>query len=205
MVPHAQEVAMTAGPILLLAGSRRNAIAQLATGIVVGLLAVVVFAGSRFVAANSHHAYDPGARPPPSFAVAAGRTYQLSSAESVQRLTATGVLSNLGCTWSAVGRDDADQLPITSTLSDDRNLHTFALFAAPVTGSITIRCNGLDRVLVDDAEDSKPDYSALLMLISTGLALAGAVLAVAGGYAAVEEAATHRAGAERGAEAGIAS
>ncbi|HEX2904043.1 MAG TPA: hypothetical protein VHO01_11365 [Jatrophihabitans sp.] len=163
-----------------LAGDRA-ALVRLAAGVVLGLLGVLVFAGSRYAAAQQNHAYDPGAVPPASFRVTAGKTYQLSSTTPTRQLIAQAALSTLACTWTGDGRLE-NQLPVTSVLNDERNRFEFALFEAPISGSIQIRCAGMPAVFVDDADDSSPDWAGLLLIVATLFGLAGGVLAVQGGY-----------------------
>jgi hypothetical protein len=146
------------------------------------VLALVVFAGSRLLAAGQRHAYDPGASPPASYAVTAGTTYQLSAARSVAQLKAAGLLSDLACyTTSVTG--EQNPLALSTVADDDRNLHLFATFIAPVTGSIRVSCTGIPAVFLDDADDAVPDRSAVLVLLSGGIGLLGVILACTGGYA----------------------
>lgn len=160
----------------------RPALVRLGLGMVLILLAALLLAGSRVVAGHQSHAYDPDASPPAGgFHVTAGRDYQLSASTPVRELIATNVLATLSCSFSADGIVD-NIVPLTSTLTDDRNRHQFALFTAPITGTITVQCHDIPRVFIDDADNTDPDYAAVLMLLSVVAGLAGGVLAVAGGY-----------------------
>ncbi len=159
----------------------RATLARLGAGIVLLLLAFVVFAGSRWAAGRQHHAYDPGATPRPVYHVTDGRTYQLSTSEAVERLSLRGALSTLSCTWSADGQVTS-LLVVTSTLSDERNRHQFALFTAQTTGAIHISCADIATVFVDDADDRSPDWAGALMLITVLIGVAGVILTVSGGY-----------------------
>lgn len=157
------------------------ALVRLGLGVLLVLLAGVVFACSRFVAAHQHHAYDRGSSPRASYAVTAGKVYQLSSATPTKKLINNGTLATLACTWSADGQVD-NQLPVTSTLNDERNRYQFALFAAPITGSVQVHCTDIPTVFVDDADDASPDWGGALLMLATVIGLIGGILAVSGAY-----------------------
>ncbi len=156
--------------------------ATLAAGVALLLLALVLFAGSRVVAAGQRHAYDPAATPPPSYRLTAGQTYQLSSARPVAELKQAGVLPDLAC-FISYGSAPPAPLTLASVTDDDRNLHTFATMVAPATGQARLSCTGIAEVFVDDADDAEPDRSALLVLLSMGVGLLGVIAACSGGYA----------------------
>ena len=156
--------------------------ASLAAGAVLLMLALILFAGSRVVAAGQRHAYDPASNPPPAYHVTAGKIYQLSSARSVAELKKAGLLGDLACLrTSATG----EQTPVTlaSIADDDRNLHLFATMVAPATGEIHLSCSGIAEVFLDDADNAAPDRSALLVLLATVAGLLGVIAACSGGYA----------------------
>lgn len=178
---------MTDGPPLLVAGAARRALSTLAAGVLLVLLAVVLFAVSRVVAGGEPHSYDPGARPPASYRFTAGQTYQLSSPVGVAALQAAGKLTSLACYWSADGQLQ-NPLPVLTTMTDARDLRTFATVTAPSTGRLRVGCDGIDPVFVDDADDSGPDRAATLMLVTILVGFAGVVLAVAGGYRLADQA-----------------
>ena len=156
--------------------------ASLAAGAVLLMLALVLFAGSRVIAAGQRHAYDPAANPPPAYHVTAGKTYQLSSTRSVAELKKAGLLSDLAC---FVTSSTGEQTPVTlaSMADDDRNLHLFATMIAPSTGEIHLSCTGIPDVFLDDADNAAPDRSALLVLLSIVAGLLGVIAACSGGYA----------------------
>ncbi|HEX8092989.1 hypothetical protein [Jatrophihabitans sp.] len=156
--------------------------ASLAAGAVLVMLALVLFAGSRVVAAGQRHAYDPAANPPPAYHVTAGKTYQLSSTRSVAELKKAGLLGDLAC---FITSSTGEQTPLTlaSTAEDDRNLHLFATMVAPSTGEVHLSCTGIPDVFVDDADNAAPDRSALLMVLSIVAGLLGVIAACSGGYA----------------------
>jgi len=156
--------------------------AQLATGAVLLILALLLFAGSRVIAAGQRHAYDPAANPPPAYHLSAGKTYQLSSTRSVAELKKAGLLADLACfTTSSTGV----QTPVTlsTTADDDRNLHLFATMVAPSTDEYHLSCTGIPDVFVDDADNAAPDRSALLVLLSIVAGLLGVIAVCSGGYA----------------------
>jgi hypothetical protein len=170
--------------------ARQQAGFQLAVGVVLLLLAVVLFGGSRVVAAGQRHAYDPGASPPAAYSLTAGTTYQLSSASSVAELKAAGRLTNLACFSTS---DTGEQVPLSlaSTVDDDRNLHVFATLVAPATARVHLSCTGIADVFVDDADNAAPDRSALLLLASMLTGLLGVIAACSGGYGRSAHGARH--------------
>ncbi|MDQ1721562.1 MAG: hypothetical protein QOI26_1296 [Pseudonocardiales bacterium] len=154
---------------------------SLAVGVVLMLLAVVLFGGSRVVAAGQRHAYDPGASPLPAYHLTAGKTYQLSSARSVAELKKAGLLSDLAC-YVTSGTGEQTPLALATTVDDDRNLHVFATMVAQVTSDVHPSCTGIPEVFIDDADNAAPDRSALLMLLSIAAGLLGVILTCSGGY-----------------------
>ena len=162
-------------------GLRHNPAQQLAGGIVVLLLAVVLFAGSRVVASVQNHSYDTGATPAATYHLTVGKTYQLSSPTGDADLKSAGVLDNLVCvTTNAAGV----QTPLSSvaTLDDERDLRMFATFQAADTGDFAVTCTGITQVFVDDADDSAFDWAALLVLLTVVAAVVGVIGVVSGVY-----------------------
>lgn len=156
---------------------------SLAAGVALVLLALVLFGGSRVIAAGQRHAYDPGARPPAAYHVTSGKTYQLSSPRSVAQLKKAGLLGSLEC-FITTGSGEQTSLGLASTSEDDRNLHVVATMIAPTTGQVRVSCTGIGDVFIDDADDAGPDRSAMLMLLSIALGLLGVILGCSGGYSA---------------------
>ena len=97
-------------------------------------------------------------------------------------LKKAGLLGDLACYLTSV-TGEQNPLALTSLADDDRNLHQFATFVAPVTGSIRVSCTGIPDVFVDDADNAAPDRSAVLVLLSAGVGLLGVIAACSGGYA----------------------
>ncbi|UQX89917.1 hypothetical protein M6D93_07900 [Jatrophihabitans telluris] len=164
--------------------SKAAASRRLVAGIVALLVALVLLAGARLMSNAQLHAYDRGATPQGTYRLTAGKTYQLSAAQSVGTLTAEGVLGtglDLNCVARAASGAQ-NQLPIESTKDDARNLHLFATFRAADSGRFHIACNGLDQVFVDDADDAARDYSGLLTVLASVLGAIGVALVFSGGY-----------------------
>ena len=165
------------------AAPRDRSGATLVAGVVLLLLALVLFGGSRVVAAGQRHAYDPAANPPPAYRLTAGKTYQLSSAQSVAELKKAGALAGgLEC-FATSAQGVRTLVPLASTAEDDRNLHQFATLVAPSTGEFHLSCTGIADVFVDDADNAAPDRSAPLVLLSIVAGLLGVIAACSGGYA----------------------
>lgn len=176
---------MTDGPLWRPSTAQRAPVTRLAVGVLLVLAAVVVFAGSRLVADHQQHSYDPGAVPAASYRLTGGKEYQLSSPIGVATLQKEGLLSSLSCSWST---DGALQNPLTivTTQTDDRDLRTFGTFIAPTTGRLQISCARISQVFVDDSDDTGRDNSALLVLLTIALGVAGVGIGVSGGYRLAE-------------------
>ncbi|MDQ1740274.1 MAG: hypothetical protein QOE53_1926 [Pseudonocardiales bacterium] len=156
--------------------------ASLAAGAVLLVLALVLFASSRVVAAGQRHAYDPAANPPPAYHLTAGKTYQLSATRSVAELKKAGQLSELAC-FATTSTGVQTPVTLASTAEDDRNLHLFATMVAPSTGEYHLSCTGIPEVFIDDADNTAPDRSAPLVLLAIVVGLLAVIAACSGGYA----------------------
>lgn len=189
--------------------SSRPAGGRLGVGVGLLVLALVLFGGSRLLSNAQLHAYDHDATPAATYHLTAGKTYQLSSATPVKELVQDGLIGDgiqLTCTARSTSGAQSE-LSIESTKTDDRNLHLFATFRADTTGAVTVVCDGLGAVFVDDADNAEPDYSGLLMLLSIVFGVVGVSLALSGAYA-LSEARRDDAdqdGGDRHEEAGAAS
>src|SRR6185503_17677447 len=115
----------------------RDALIRLAAGVVLILLAVLIYGLSRLLASGQTHSYDAGASPPAAVRLIAGKQYQLSSSVRVATLRKRGQLDALSCYWSSDGNLQ-NPLQIQQTSTDDRDLHTFATVIAPSSGRLQI-------------------------------------------------------------------
>ncbi|MGX7679435.1 hypothetical protein ACSMXN_11130 [Jatrophihabitans sp. DSM 45814] len=158
--------------------------ARLAAGVMLAVIAALSLGGARLVSGSQRHAYDRGAVPAPTYHITAGRTYQLSSADGVAKLTKAGVLgSDITPVCMASAPDGATRpITISGTRDDPRDLHVFATFTADQTGSFHFACNGVSKVFVDDADDSPADLSAVLVVLASVFGVCGVALAMSGGY-----------------------
>jgi hypothetical protein len=160
---------------------QRDALVRLAAGVALILVAVLVYALSRLLAAGQLHSYDAGASPPAAARLIAGKQYQLSSPIGVATLRKRGLLDSLSCSWSSDGQVQY-QVNVVAIMNDDRDLRTFATVTAPASGRFRVYCTGIDKVFVDDAEDTGRDTSAVLVLLSALIGVLGVPLAVSGWY-----------------------
>ena len=64
----------------------RDALVRLAVGVLLILLAVLIYGLSRLLASGQAHSYDAGASPPATVRLIAGKQYQLSSPVGVSTL-----------------------------------------------------------------------------------------------------------------------
>jgi hypothetical protein len=151
---------------------------RLGAGLVLIAVALVAAALGRGMAGREHHAYDPNAVPLSSYQLSIGRTYQLSASGGVRALQSSGLLDGVDPTCFAAsvsaagGAGQPVPLALSSTKDDPRDLHVFATFQISASGRYVITCNLLDKVFIDDADNSEPGYSTALVLLA---ALAGAL------------------------------
>ena len=154
---------------------------RLVTGVLLLLAAVLLVLAGRLLVPGRRHAYDPGASPPASYRLTAGRTYQLSAGEPLASLRKSVELKSLACE-ATIG--SAPPLPVTivRTGDDDRDGRIFAAIRVPVSGRAHIRCDGIGKVFVDDADDVAFDYNGLAVLLATLLAVLGTGLVFGAGH-----------------------
>jgi hypothetical protein len=178
-----------AGPFRGRARTSLSPAALLIAGVALLLLAMVVFGGSRVLAAGQRHAYDSRATPPATYRLTAGKDYQLSAPGGVAALTKAGLLVT-GETVNCTSTDSAGvqrPLIIQSTKDDDRDLTEVATFQTDSTGTMHISCAGISKVFVDDADNAAADIAGSLMLLTIVLGVLGVLAAASGGYALSNE------------------
>src|SRR4249919_2518484 len=88
------------------------------------LLSSLAFLGLWLITDDSqNHAYNPGAMPPTTVALTAGRQYQLSTADGAEALAAQHLNTvRDACAWS-VGGSAPQTLVLTPLPADSRSLH----------------------------------------------------------------------------------
>ena len=162
-------------------GRGRPAGSRLTAGMALVLFALLVFAGGRVAAPGRDHAYDPGATPPSTYRLTAGRDYQLSTATELTILRRTVNLAELACV-SATGSAEPVPVSVVGTADDDRAQHVFATVQVARSGPQHVTCNGVSEVFIDNADDASFDYTGLTVLLATVIGVLGVVVAVGGGY-----------------------
>ena len=164
--------------------------ASVAVGLVlIGLISLGLW---RVVAGSEHQAFAPGATPPESSSVRVGHTYSLAVPGGVPAMLAHGIPqvsgqngSTLGltCEWSEDG--SANQALAVSVESLDTKAETtVASFTAPVTGHISVSCDGWGRMFIPDAEGGAGDPSGIFLLLSILTLTLGTALGLSAMYRA---------------------
>ena len=146
----------------------------------------------RVISGSEHQAFAVGATPAESYQVKAGDSYSLAVPGGVSALVKHGIpkipaqngtTHGLSCEWSVNG--SANQaLSISIESLDTKATNTVAHFISPVSGPISVTCDGWGRVFVPDARSGSGDASGWFLLLSIITLTAGAVLALSAGYAA---------------------
>jgi Na+-transporting methylmalonyl-CoA/oxaloacetate decarboxylase gamma subunit len=170
---------------------------RLGIGFVLLILAVLAFGMSRVLADGGNHAYDPEGTPAGAYELTKGRTYQLSTRGGVGDLQGHGVIgsgSDVRC--SAEGTDETSTPLTVDASTDDRDLHVFGTFTAPASGRFVVTCEETGPVFVDDANNSERDYPAVLVVLSSALALVAVIAIMSGLYRRIEPDPATRVGPE---------
>jgi hypothetical protein len=166
--------------------------------VLIGLVSLGLW---RVIGGSEHEAFAPGATPPESSKVTSGHSYSLAVPGGVQAMLRHGIQtvngqngSTLGltCEWSVDG--SANQALTVSVESLDTKAETkVATFTAPVTGDLSVSCDGWGRMFIPDADSSSGDPSGIFLLLSIiALTLGGAL-----GLSAMYKASLERASLER--------
>ena len=119
--------------------------------VVLLIAAVLCFGLSASFKATGRHAYNSG-QPASTFALTAGKQYQLSVRGGRSALTARGLSADQPqCSWS-LGNAVAQALTVSPLPADTRSVNVVATFVAPATGRLDIGCATWGAVFVDDSE-----------------------------------------------------
>ena len=163
--PLGQNVGMPAPPNPSVA--RRSRVAGARNALAVLLLASGVLFGVfyRFADNAENHSYNAGAQPHFPVHVTLGKQYELSTPGGSDALLKREVIvSGIQCTF---GQDGSSSTLGITPLTDSRTVHAFATFVGPLTGDISVSCNGVPLLFVDDADNVPSDPAALFVLLAT--------------------------------------
>lgn len=154
---------------------------RLVAGVLLLVLAVLVWAGHVFVAAGGGHSWDAGSQPPATVHLTAGRNYTLSTSGGLGALVAgkASTEPSVRCTYSAAGRAST-ALPVQPLAYDARITHEIATFTSSVSGDVSVGCADVSAVFVDDADDASPDLAGVLVIVCAVFALGGVALTLSG-------------------------
>ena len=159
------------------------------------LLGFLCLALWRVVSGAEHQAFAIGATPADSYAVKAGNDYSLAVPGGVRALVKhhipqvpgqNGTVLGLSCQWS-VGGSANQALSLAVESLDTKAETTVARFTSPVTGKISVTCDGWGRVFIPDADSGSSDPSGWFLLLSILALTVGASLALSAGYTASRE------------------
>jgi hypothetical protein len=146
------------------------------------LLVSAAFLGLWQVADRSQdHSYNPGATPPTTFALTAGKQYQLSTVDGPAALAGAGSTSGQLCTWSVDG-SDPQRLAVSGLPPDSRSTHVVATFVAPSGGDVHVDCPTFGAVWVDDADDAPADVAGGFLVLAVITLTSGVVLGLTALY-----------------------
>jgi hypothetical protein len=162
--------------------------------IAVGLLLIgLVSLGLwRVISGSEHQAFAIGATPAESYLVHEGDQYSLAVPGGVSALTKHGIQTINGqngqslaltCLWSVNG-SGGQALNITTEALDTKAETTVAHFTAPVTGQLTVTCDGWGRMFIPDAQSGSGDPSGWFLMLSIITLTVGSSLALSAGYRA---------------------
>lgn len=171
--------------------------------IAVGLLLIgLVSLGLwRVVSGSEHQAFAVGASPADGYLVRQGDQYSLAVPGGVSALTKHGIPTineqngqslALSCVWSVNG-SGGQALNISTEPLDTKAETTVAHFTAPVSGQLSVTCDGWGRMYIPDARSGSGDPSGWFLLLSILTLTLGSSLALSAGYRASLHRAAERA------------
>jgi hypothetical protein len=171
--------------------SEATSVYRKGTVAVVLLIAGVLCLGIwRVLSGSEHQAFAKGATPPTSSAVTSGHSYSLAVPGGVPAMVSHGIseiVSNgaqvlaLTCEWS-LGNGPTQSLAVSTEAIGTKAETTVAHFVAPVSGKISVTCDGWGKMFVPDADSGSGDPSGLFLLLSIAALTAGGALALSAGY-----------------------
>jgi hypothetical protein len=177
----------------------RSPRAAFAVGLLlVGLLSLGLW---RVISGSEHQAFAKGATPAESYQVTEGKEYSLAVPGGVSAMkshgipvvdTPNGKTLALTCLWSVNG-SASQALNITIESMDTKAVTDVARFTAPVSGQLSVTCDGWGRVFIPDAGSGSSDPSGWFLMLSIITLTVGAALALSAGYSASVQRAEQRA------------
>jgi hypothetical protein len=166
------------------AALRRPSRVSLATGLIVlGLLGLVLW---KVASASEALPYSNDAAPPASVEVTRGHTYSLAVPGGADAMVAAGIRASgsgslaLTCRYASAGAPRLLQVSPEATGTKAEN--TVARFVAPLSGRISVSCDGWGAVFVPDSDDRPTDWSGWALLVGVGALSVGAGLALSAAH-----------------------
>ena len=156
------------------------------------LLGLLTLALWRVVSGSEHQAFAKGATPAESYSVKAGSEYSIAVPGGVSAMLKhhipkvpgqNGDTLGLSCEWS-VGGSANQALALSVEALDTKATTTVGHFVSPVTGKISLTCDGWGRVFIPDAQSGSSDPSGWFLLLSIVTLTAGASLSLSAGFEA---------------------
>ena len=151
--------------------------------VVAGLMLCALY---RLTAGTERHSFSPGAVPPSTVRLTEGRSYQLAVAGGVKTLKDQGQdVSSPSCSYTVPGQAPAE-LTVQAEGADTKATNTVATFVSPVTGVVSVDCQGWGPMFVDNADNRAPDVAGwflvtAIVLLTVGLTLGLSALRSASG------------------------
>jgi hypothetical protein len=168
----------------------RSPRAALAVGLLlIGLLSLGLW---RVISGSEHQAFAKGATPAESYQVTEGKQYSLAVPGGVSAMHSHGIAEltdpsgskslALTCLWSVNG-SGSQALNISIEAVDTKAETTVAHFTAPVSGRLSVTCDGWGRMFIPDAGSGSSDPAGWFLMLSIITLTIGAALAMSAGYA----------------------
>jgi hypothetical protein len=148
-----------------------------AAGLVLLLVGALAWGLYLFAASNEHHSFTSGGRPPKYAQVVTGHTYRIGIHGGVPAERRAGITPDrLRCSITLPGFP-ASRIAISPESTDTKATEQIASFVAPYTGKVSVTCDRLGAVFVDNTES---DPAGVLLVLATILLTIGAPVLLAG-------------------------
>ncbi len=156
---------------------------QLWAGILLVVLAVLLWGGRGVLSAGQKHSWDSGATPPATVSLTGGHSYTLSTSGGVVALVERqgSVEPTASCT-ATDSSGASEELAVATQSDDPRVLHVIGRFTAARDERVSITCEDAGPVFVDDADDAHADRAGTVTLLMIVLFTAGVILSLNGAY-----------------------
>ncbi len=162
----------------------RRSRSVLATALIV--LGVLGLIGWKLASGNEALPYANSAAPPASVEVTRGHTYSIAVPGGVDAMLAGGIPAasdgTLALTCSYATGQASTPLNVSAESTGTKAENTVGHFVAPLTGPISVSCDGWGAVFVPDSDDRPTDWAGWALLLGVVALSVGAALALSVAY-----------------------